>query len=734
MNLEPNDDQQLMADMFARFLSEASSMARVRAALASGFDRALWQGLAAQGALAMRVPESAGGLGLGIFDAGLLMEEAGRTLVSGPLAEALVALRLLASLDPADSCGLLQPALRGECVVSLALHDVSVQPQQVVGGGRIADVVILLDGESVVLLSPGEQASRKQPLLGSTASAWLRLDSGERRILGQGTVAVNTFLAAVEEWKLLIGMALIGLSRESLRLAARYACEREQFDRPIGSFQAISHPLASAVVDVDAGRLLLWRAIHSLADTDPSAGAHISQACWWACKTAEKAVAHALHTFGGYGLTLEYDIHLYNLRAKAWPLVYGDPEQLLNEAAQRLYQRVDVALPDPGPISVEFGLGDEADALAMETEAFFATHLSPQLRARAHYSWGGHDPEFHRKLGAAGLLFPAWPKRLGGRDASPYAVHAALEVWHRHHWTTHGQATCNMVGYIIDQFGSEQLKTEALGKVAAGEACCALGFTEPGSGSDVFAAKTRAIRDGDGWRIEGQKMFTSGAEWADYVLLLARTDADGPKHRGLTMFIVPIKTGGVSVQPVHTFQDERTNVTFYDGVWVADSYRLGDVGDGVSVMSASLKVEHGMTLVKEHEQLLRAAVRLCSRAGKRGGLMIDEAGVQRRLARVATHVALSELLNYRALWVRREGKPDLAFGPASKLFSSEVYLQDAFDLLNLTAPDSLVNSCEDAAFINQCFRHSQVGTIYGGTSEVHRSQVAERQLGLPRTR
>lgn len=734
MNLEPDNDQKLMADMLARFLTEESSMARVRAALDEGFDPQLWRGLAAQGALAMRVAEASGGLGLGIFEAGLLMEQAGRTLVSGPLAEAIVAVRLLALLDPQDESGLLQAVLGGDRVLTLALQDTSAASAQLVAGGRVADAVLILDGDQVLLWWPGEQPARERAVFGSTATARLQLRRGERRLLGKGAAAVNAFLAAVEEWKLLMGLALIGLAGESLRLAADYACERQQFDRPIGSFQAIAHPLANAIVEVDAGRLLLWRAIRQLVDGDPGAGAGISQACWWACNTAERAVAQALHTFGGYGLTLEYDIHLYNLRAKAWPLVYGDPDRLLVEVAERLYGEVAAALPDAGTMSVEFGLGAEADALARETAAFFTENLTPELRAGAHYSWDGHDPGFHHQLGKAGLLFPAWPKHLGGREASPYAVHAALEVWHSNHWTTHGQATCNMVGFIMDQYGSELLKAEVLGKVASGEACCALGFTEPGSGSDVFAAKTRAVKAGDGWRIEGQKMFTSGAEWADYVLLLARTDDSGPKHKGLTMFIVPMKTAGVSVHPVHTFQQERTNVTFYDSVWVPDSFRLGEVGDGLRVMSASLKVEHGMTLVKEHEHLLRAAVRFCGSTSRQGRVMMDDLSVRQRLARAATHVALSELLNFRALWVKEEAKPDLAYGPASKMFSSEVYLQDAFDLLNLTAPESLANDCADAAFINQCFRHSQVGTIYGGTSEVHRSMVAEQQLGLPRSR
>jgi len=734
MHLEPTGEQRLMVDQFARFLDQHSSVARVRAALPGGFDAALWRGLAELGAFAIRVPEAAGGLGLGLFDACLLLEEAGRTLVSGPLAEAIAAARLLAHFDASAATPLQDAVLAGERVLTLALHDIAEQPMQLVVGGAVADAVITRERDRILLVRPGAQSGREEPTLASTPLARLDLARGERTELGGGAEAVAAFEAAREEWKLLTAAALIGLSREAIRLAAAYATEREQFGRPIGSYQAIAHPLAAALVDVDAARLLLWRAVRGIADGAPAAAFHLSGAAWWACATADKAVAQALHTFGGYGLTLEYDIHLFNLRAKAWPLVLGDPGQLLAEAATRRYGNGAASLPEAGGVPVDFDLGQDARELAAEVGAFFDANLTPDLRARAHYSFAGHDPGLHRKLARAGLLFPAWPERMGGRQASAYAVQAVLQVWHDNGWTTHAQATDTIVGYIMDRFGTGELKSQALRRVAAGEACCALGFSEPGSGSDVFAARTRARREGDEWVIDGQKMFTSGAEIASYVLLLARSDPDAPKHEGLTMFIVPLDAAGVTVHPVHTFQDERTNVTFYDGVRVPDCYRLGEEGGGLRVLVASLEIEHAMTFVKEHEQLLRAAERLCRDTHRDGRALIDDPRVQCRLARSAVHVAAAEVLNYRALWTAVEGRPDVAAGPASKMFSSEVYRADACDLLNLAAPEALAFTSPDAAYINWCYRHSQVATVYGGTSEIHRSMVAERALGLPRSR
>ena len=121
---------------------------------------------------------------------------------------------------------------------------------------------------------------------------------------------------------------------------------------------------------------------------------------------------------------------------------------------------------------------------------------------------------------------------------------------------------------MIQMFGSDELKEEVLSRIVSGDAICSLGYSEPGCGSDVFAARTRATPDGDDWRINGSKMWTSGANIAQYVLMLTRTNPDVAKHKGLTLFVVPLDSEGIEVQAVHTFQDERTNVTFYDDVWV----------------------------------------------------------------------------------------------------------------------------------------------------------------------
>src|SRR5271163_714705 len=163
MNLDLSDDQHLMRDSFARVLNEQSSMARVRAALPSGFDPVLWGALAELGAFGMRVPEAAGGVGLGLMDAAVLMEEAGRTLASGPIAETLVAARLLASFDTAACRELLERVIAGTSVATIALRDVSEEPVQWVAGGAVAEAVIARAGDEIVLLTVPPAACGAEP-------------------------------------------------------------------------------------------------------------------------------------------------------------------------------------------------------------------------------------------------------------------------------------------------------------------------------------------------------------------------------------------------------------------------------------------------------------------------------------------------------------------------------------------------------------------------------------------
>ncbi len=736
MNFELSEDQRMMCESFGRFLDEQSSMERVRAAAEKGgFDPEMWSGLAELGAFSLRIPEELGGLGLGLLDAAVLMEEAGRMLASGPVAETLVATRILATQGGEEQAALLEQAIMGEKVVTFALKDIAQQPLQWIAGGAVAAAVVARKGDDIVVVTLAEGDAKSEENLASSPIAEVDFSKLQTAVIASGTEAVKAFNKGVEEWKLLLSIQLSGLSREAIRLASEYACERVAFGQPIGTYQGISGPLADLIVDVDGGKYLTWKAIHDISKGVEDAAAQISMAFWWTAETAGRAVTQSLHTFGGYGLATEYDIHLYNLRAKSLPLIAGDLERTLEEAGRRLYAGETADLPDIGEIEIDFDLGEEAHAMAKELDDLFNEILTPELRAKAHYSFDGFDAGVHKKLAEARFLFPAWPKEFGGREAEPYVMNALSSVWESHGWTSHPVGTTNLVGTMIRKCGTDELKEEVLTKIVNGDVICSLGYSEPGCGSDVFAAKTKATQLEDGsWRIDGAKMWTSGANIAQYVLMLTRTNPDVPKHKGLTMFVVPLDTPGIEIQPVHTFQDERTNATFYDGVIVKDSYRLGEIDGGVKVMAAALELEHGGGFTKAQRSMSEAAEELCQEIQLDGRPLIENVDAQKRLARSRMHAYISEVLGNRALWVGVAGKENKAYGPMIKMFSSEKFQSDSRDLLHLTAPHSLSNRDGAAGELNLAYRHAHGTTIYGGTSEVHRSMIAERALGLPRSR
>jgi alkylation response protein AidB-like acyl-CoA dehydrogenase len=730
----------LLKDTVARLFRTESDPARIRAAEARGFDPKLWAALVDCGVPTMRVAEPSQSSAPSLLDAVLVAEQAGRYLASVPLAEAIAAGSLLSQLGGVSAAECLARFQGGELIV-LVPQAIRADETVTVSGGGSATGMLALEGDQVLLITGcasenpasnlGSGALFRGVLAGASAT-------GHRQVIATGAHARSAFLAAVEEWKLLTASALVGLGRQALEMAAEYASQRQQFGKAIGSYQGIAYPLADALTDIDGAQLLIWRAIWATGQARADASASISMAYWWAARSVALATRHALHTFGGYGVSLEYDIQLYYRRGKAWSLLNGDPETELQRIAARLWNAAgaDVPLPAVGEHAIEFGFGETGERFAEQARAFFRENLSAELKAHAHHSVAGFDADFNRVLARSGMLHPHWPEQYGGQNRTPFEMAALAEVYEEFGWERITAPITNQVAQIVMQFGSDELKRETLPRFAAGESLACLGFSEPAAGSDVFGAQTRAVRDGEHWLINGQKIFTTAANLADYCFLLARTDPNVPKHKGLSLFLVPMKTPGVEIQAVHTLQDERTNITYYSDVHIADRYRLGPVNGGLELMAATLELEHGGDQYRiSYTQMLRHAVRWAQQTRRDGKPLISDAQARLRLARVAVHATVAESLCHRAIWAMSEKVPGrAAFGPMSKLFSTEFYQRDASDLMDLAAPDSLFAGIGDLAHVELGYRQSIGMTIYGGTSEIHRSRIAEQALGMPRSR
>jgi len=734
MLLSLPEDSQPVKEMFERFFAAESTPARVRAAEPVGFDPALWKELVALDAPFMRLSEEAGGGGMSLFDATVMMEQAGRRLAAAPLAESLVALRILGEVGGETAREWINKVRDGETVLTLALKPVTDGKTQLVPGGAVATAVLVLDGDQLAIELPAAPLEAPSSL-GGNALGQFTPGQGQRLPLASNADAAAIYAAGIEEWKLLTAAALGGLADEAVKMASAYATEREAFGQPIGTYQGISHPLANDIIDVDGVKMLLWRALRDLADGVEGAGAIVSETFWWAAKTATNSVAHALHTFGGYGLTNEYDIQLYHRRAKSWAQALGNPESELVRAGRRLFLGETAHLPDPGVVEVSFEAPDTGRELADETRAVFDAVIDPAKHELHDHSFEAFSWDVHHALGKAGLIFPHWPEKWGGRGADADSTRASYAVWSEVGWAGLPRGTTGLGGNMIQKFGSKELQDEVLLRMGRGEVTSCLGYTEPSGGSDVFAAKTRAVRDGDDWIINGQKMFTSGAEWAGYVLLLTRTNPDVPKHKGLTMFLVPLNLPGIEIHPVHTFMDERTNATFYSDVRVPDLYRIGEVNGGLKCMASALSEEQGGA--HYHYQLhdmIQAVTKWAADEERDGMPFMEHPGTLAALARVHASALISEGLCARALWTSIAKEPDLAYGPASKIFSTQAFIDHSAELLDLASPGTLLRGTTGLGVVEKGYRHSTATSIYGGSSEVLRSMIAERRLGMPRSR
>ncbi|HUA94339.1 MAG TPA: acyl-CoA dehydrogenase family protein [Acidimicrobiales bacterium] len=388
---------------------------------------------------------------------------------------------------------------------------------------------------------------------------------------------------------------------------------------------------------------------------------------------------------------------------------------------------------------MDFRLGDRSDAFRAEVRAFLDEALTDEVRERMDRTGVRHDWEFHRARVAKGLVAPGWPKELGGQGRDPMEMMALAEEMQRAGAPTYALGTTTMVAHIIRHVGTEEQKQRILTPALRGEIIIVLGFTEPECGSDVAAAQTRAVRDGDQWVVNGQKMFTTNAQEADYAFMLTRTNPDVPKHKGLTTFLVPMKQPGVEIQPIHTLSGERTNLTYYTDVRIDDGLRIGEVDGGWDVMAVGLTYERAGAQGGWSVSLLQDMERWAlSAEGDDGRPRAEDPRVRARLGRAAAENEVSMLLARQCAWVDTTGRLPGVEASMGKLFASEALTRQAVDFVDMLGPDA-IRSVGDPTAIQGgaaefALRFSLGTTIYGGTSEVQRNVIAQRALGLPRPR
>ncbi len=390
---------------------------------------------------------------------------------------------------------------------------------------------------------------------------------------------------------------------------------------------------------------------------------------------------------------------------------------------------------------MDFGFTPEQEALKKEVTEWCEQVMTPERIAKIESQgelMNAHDPELYEDMGKKGWLGLQWPKEYGGSGFGHLEMGIFNEVvgYYRVPMAGYG-LTVNIVGNSIITYGSEKLKKEFLPRIASGEILFCQGFSEPNSGSDLASLQTRAVQDGDEYVINGQKIFTTNAHFSDYVFLATRTDPNVPKHKGLSIFLVDMKSPGLSVRPLYTLGGGRVNETFFEDVRVSADYMLGEKNRGWYHMTTTLDFERsGLTTIGACRRALEDILNYAKNVKINGKSLTSDPLIRQKLARLETELCMSRLLSYRVASMQHRGIIPNHEASMCKAYGGELAQRIAHvgtQIMGLYGQLQMGSKYAPAqGRIEAMFRQTVAHTIAGGTNEVQRLIISGRGLGLPR--
>ncbi len=376
----------------------------------------------------------------------------------------------------------------------------------------------------------------------------------------------------------------------------------------------------------------------------------------------------------------------------------------------------------------------EQGALRAELRAYFAELLTDDVRSALDDESEGGEVyrSLVRRMGKDGWLGIGWPKEYGGQGRSTGDQFIFFSEVQRAR-APFPFVTLNTVGPMIMRFGTDEQKSFFLSGILAGEINCAIGYTEPGAGTDLASLRTRAVLDGDEWVIDGNKVFTSGADQADYIWLAVRTNPDAPKHKGISILMVPTSATGFSCTPIVTVGGVATTASYYDGVRVPRTALVGEVNEGWRLITGQLN----------HERVGLAAVgalafRLWDEVA---AWVVDEgfadvAWIQADLARTYALIEAQKLLNWRMTAKVADGTLGPADSSAVKVFGTEATVEIYRRLLGIVGAAGYLSPGSPGAVLHgeleRAGRQAQINTFGGGVNEIQREILAMAGLGMKR--
>jgi alkylation response protein AidB-like acyl-CoA dehydrogenase len=711
------DDHRDLADAANGQLKRLNSLAAARATLDSDTDganhpAALWSAAADVGWQGLAVAEEYGGSGFGLSELAVVLEAQGRELCPGPFLPTVAAAVVIDRCAPDSVHAQLLPGLAdGSVVGALGLSgSVTVGSDLVVAGespavlgAPDAAVLAVMAGDDVVLVDSDAD--------GVTVTTLSSLDT-TRSI---GSVALRNVAVAEERvlrgaarrartvFRILASAEAVGISWATLDMAVEYAKVREQFGRTIGTFQAVKHHAANMLVNAEQTTAATWDAAR--ADDLDSAWFAGAVAASHAIRTQIFNAQYNIQLHGGIGFTWEHDAHMYLRRARTLAAVMADGAEPL----------IDVVDGQRGGQAhgASFTLPDEAEEYRKPARDAVTTWKSLPAEQQRDF------------LVDSGYLVPHWPKPWG-RGAGVLEQLVIEEEFENVE-----RADMGITGWVtltIAQAGNDDQRERWVEPVLRGQVMWCQLFSEPGAGSDAAAVRTAAKKVDGGWRITGQKVWTSLAHQCQWGLATVRTDPDVPKHAGVTMMAIDMASAGVTVNPLRGMTGHaHFNEVFFDDVFVPDSDVVGDVNRGWLVARATLGNERisigggsstptGFTVDDLIKLLDSAPADTATSYVRLAGEVIAEGHTLR-------------LLNLRRVTRAISGAEPGPEGNVTKLLlaeQSQHLTELGMDLAGSAAVVGLTPQLTTAYLGNRAM------TIAGGTSEITRNTIAERILGLPR--
>lgn len=751
------DEQEMVRDAARTYFLQEGGLGRVRAQRGNppGYDVAVWREMAELGWLGLRIPEEYGGMGAPFAEAVLLFEQAGRALAPEPLtANSVLAAGVLANSDnEALKRKLLPRFVVGDWTPALAWQEkgagqnvwansvcatrsgstIRLSGQKcLIAGGEAADAFIVSalteDGTALYLVDRDAKGLELHATPRVDGGFWGELSLDKVPVqpaaeVAGGTLGPTLLERMLDEARLAASAELVGLMSHALDISVEYIKVREQFGRPVGSFQALQHRAVDLFVLVEVCRSVLMQATTLFDETNDAAKRTIAASRVKArCSSAAMEVTKGcIHLHGGIGYTDECDIGLFLKKAMVL-------SEWLGNAGWHRHRYGEAAPRDGGREAT----GRE-DAFSLELREWFAANFPAQWRFSPNRLSVREALPWHRKLFEKGWAAPGWPKEHGGMGLSAYQQIQFQDELDRLGVNIAPNMGLVMLGPLLMRYGTKEQIRRYLPGILSGDTLWCQGYSEPGAGSDLAALRTSAVLDGDEFVVNGQKVWISSAHEADMMFLLVRTDPNVKKQEGISFLLVDMRSPGIEIKRIRNLAggSEFCEV-FFDGLRVPRENLVGRMNEGWTMAKSLLGSERiqlgSPRLARVPLERLRSLAKTLR--------VYDDPVFRRRFDALCLEVEDGGAAFMRFAEALRRGQE---LGPGVSLLKiwmtetaqrvTDLMIEIAGEAGSLDVPFSFGSGGE--VHVANLFFASRPMTIYGGTSEIQRNILAKAVLKLP---